>query len=93
MEMIVMSANFERALRVVRTYLAECAADRSDPRRAELNAVIRDCVGFMSVNRLGHEQGSNARLRQEALRHALGYVDEYSYPSAIDDWGVGRPAG
>lgn len=88
-----MSANFERALQVVRSYLAECTADRSDPHRAELNEVIRDCVGCMSVNRLRREQVSNARAPQEVLRHALGYVDERSYPSAIDDWVDGRPAG
>jgi hypothetical protein len=30
---------------------------------------------------------------REALRHALGYVDEHSYTSARDDLADGRPAG
>ena len=77
---------FDRALKIVQTYLAECEVDPGDPRTAELNEVIGNCVGRMSVNRRGHGQGSDARVAQEALRHALGYVDEHSHASAIDDW-------
>ena len=88
----MISASFDRALQMVRMYLAECAADRGDPRTAELNEVIRNCVGCMSVNRRSHEQGGNARVPQEALRHALGYVDKHSYPSARDDLIEGRPS-
>ena len=82
---------FDRALRMVQTYLAECAVDPGDPRTAELNEVIGNCVGWMSANRRGHGQASDARVPQEALRHALGYVD--SYTSASDDLVDGRPAG
>ena len=53
----MISATFDRALQMVQTYLAECAADRGDPRTAELNEVIGNCVGWMSVNRRGHGQG------------------------------------
>jgi len=88
-----MSATFDRALQMVQTYLAECAVDTSDPRTAELNEVIGNCVGWMSVNRRGHEQGRAAPVPPEALRHALGYVDEHSYTSASDDLVDGRLAG
>ena len=83
---------FDRALRMVQTYLAECAADPGDPSTAELNEVIGNCVGWMSVNCRGHGQASDGRGLREALRHALGYVDEHSYRSASDDLVDGRPA-
>jgi hypothetical protein len=75
-----MSARLDHALEMVRTYLAECAdrANWGDPRTAELTEVIRSCVECISVNRRGHAQGSDARVPQEVLRHALGYVDEHS---------------
>ena len=84
---------FDRALQTVQTYLAECAVDPGDPRTAELNEVIGNCVGWMSVNRRGHGQASDARVPQEALRHALGYVEEHSYTIASDDWVDGRASG
>ena len=84
---------FDRALQIVQTYLAECAVDPGDPRTAELSEVIGNCVGWMSVNRRGHGRQNNARVPQEALRHALGYVDEHFYTSASDDLVDGRPAG
>jgi hypothetical protein len=89
----VISATFDRALQMLQTYLAECAVDPGDPRTAELNEVIGNCVGWMSVNRRGHGQASDARVPQEALRHVLGYVDEHSCTSASDDLVDGRPAG
>ena len=94
-ELIVTSLRLDHALQIVRTYLADCAdrEDWGDPRTAELTDVIRGCVECISVNRPGHEQGSDARVPQEALRQALGYVDEYSYTSASDDWVDGRPSG
>ena len=89
----MISARFDHALQMVRTYLAECASeDWGDPRTAELTEVIRSCVECISVNRRGHGQGSDARVPQEALRHALGYVDEHSYTSARDDLVEGRPS-
>ena len=89
----MISATFDRALQMVQTYLAECAVDPGDSRTAELNEVIGNCVGWMSVSRRGHGQSSDARVPQEALRHALGYVDEHSYASASDDLVDARPAG
>ncbi len=89
----MISAMFDRALQMVQTYLAECAVDPGDPHTAELNEVIGNCVGWMSVNRRGHGQASDARVPQEALLHALEYVDEYSYASASDDLVDGRPGG
>ena len=88
-------ARLDYALQMVRTYLAECAErkDWGDPRTAELTEVIRSCAECISVNRRGHEPGSDTRAPQEALRYALGYVDEHSYPGASDDWLEGRPAG
>ena len=74
------SARLARALLMVRTYFADCAdrGDWSDPRTAELTEVIRCCVECIGVNRRGHGQGRNAPVPQEALHHALGYVDERS---------------
>ena len=83
---------FDRALQIVQTYLAECAVDPGDPRTAELNEVIGNCVGWMSVNRRGDGQASDARVPREALRHALGYVDEHSDTSASDGLVDGRAA-
>ena len=73
-------ARLDHALQMMRTYLADCAdrEDWDDPRTAELTEVIRSCVERISVNRRGNEQSSYARVPQEALRHALGYVDEQS---------------
>ena len=88
----MISAMFDRALQMVQTYLAECAVDPGDPRAAELNEVIGNCVGWMSVNRRGHGRQNDALVPQEALRHALGYVDEHSYTGVSDDWVDGRPA-
>jgi hypothetical protein len=92
---IVKLARLDHALQMVRTYLADCAYREvwGDPRMAELNEVIRSCVECISVNRRGHGQGSDARVPQEALRHALGYVDEHSDASASDDLVDGRAAG
>ena len=89
----MISATFDRALQMVRTYLAECAEDTGDPRTAELNEVIGVCVGWMSVNRRDLGRASDARVPQKALRHALGYVDEHSYTSASGDLVDGRPSG
>jgi len=89
----VISGTFDRALQMVQTYLAECAVDPGDPRTAELNEVIGNCVGWMSLNRRGHGQASDARVPQEALRHAIGYIVENSSVSARDDLVDGRPAG
>jgi hypothetical protein len=89
----VILATFDRSLKMLQTYLAECGEDPGDPRTAELNEVIGNCVGWMSVNHRGHGRASDARVQQEALRHALGYVDEHSYTSASDDLVDGRPAG
>lgn len=93
LETIVTSARLDRALQMVQTYLAECAEDRGDPRTAELNEVIGACVGWMSVNRRGHGRASDARVPREALRHALGYVDEHSYTGASNDVVDGGPTG
>lgn len=70
----------DHALKMVRTYLADCAVrkDWGDPPTAELTEIIRSCVECISVDRRGHGQGSDARVSQEALRHALGYVAEHS---------------
>jgi len=78
---MVTPARLDHALQLVGTYLAECAdrEDWGDARTAELTEVIRSCVECISVNRRGHEQGSFARVPQEALHQALGYVDEHSY--------------
>ena len=64
---------------MVRTYLADSAdrEDWGDPRTPELTEIIRSCVECISVNRRDHGQGSGARVPQDALRHALGYVDEH----------------
>ena len=93
LEVIVISTRFNRAMQMVQRYLAESSEDRGDPRMAELKEVIGNCVGWISVNRRGHKQGSDGRAPQEALRYALGYVDEHSYISATDDWVDGRAAG
>ena len=88
-------ARLDHALQMVRTFLAECAdrEDWGDPRTAELTEVISNCVECISVNRCGHDEGSDARVPQEALRHALGYVDEHSDTGASDGGLVdGRPA-
>ena len=50
-------------------------------------------IGCMSVNRRSNGRGGHARVPQEALRHALGYVDEHSYTSASDELVDGRPSG
>ena len=71
------------ALQMVRTYLSD-SADREgwgDPRTPELTEVIRSCVECISVKRRGHGPGSGASVPQEALRQALGYVDEHSDPA------------
>jgi hypothetical protein len=90
---IVTSTRFNRALQMVQRCLAECAEDRGDPRTAELKEVIRSCVECINVNRRDHGRQYDARVPQQALRYALGYVDEQSYISASDDWADGRPAG
>ena len=84
---------FDRALQMVQTHLDECAVDPGDPRTAELNEVIGNCVGWISVNRRGDGWQNDARVPREALRHALGYVDEHSYPGASDGLVAGRTAG
>ena len=82
-----MSARFDYALAMVRTYLADCAdrEDWGDPRTPELTELIRVCVESISVNRRGHGQGGDARAEQEVLRHALGYVDERSTQAQPND--------
>jgi hypothetical protein len=78
----------------MRTYLADCTEREQwgDPRTAELTEIIRSCVEYISANRRGHGQDRDAPAPQEALRYALGYVDEHSYIGASDDWVDGRPA-
>ena len=70
----------DHALKMVRTYLADYAdrEDWGDPRTAELTELIRGCVECISVHRRVHGQGSDGRVEQEALRHAIGYLDERS---------------
>ena len=87
-------ARLAHALQIMRTYLADCKEreDWGDPRTAELTEVIRSCVECINVNRRDHKEGSDTRAPREALRYALGYVDEHSYTSASDDWFDGRPA-
>jgi hypothetical protein len=79
-------SRLDHALQMVRTYLTDSAdrEDWGDPRTPELTEAIRSCVECISVNRRGHGQGRDATVPQEALRHALGYVDEHS--------GIGRTA-
>lgn len=69
----------DHALRMTRTYLVECADNKtwSDRRTAELNEVIRSCVERIAVNRREPAAATEARLPLEALRHAIGYVDEH----------------
>lgn len=81
----MISARFDYALQIVRAYLAECAQDRGDPRAAELTEAIRQCVEGMSENGRGHGQERHPRVPQEALRHALGYVDERSTQVQVID--------
>ena len=73
-------SRLDLALQMVRTYLTDSAdrEDWGDPRTPELTEIIRSCVECISVNRRGHGQGSDARVPEEALRQALGYVDEHS---------------
>jgi hypothetical protein len=92
-QVVVRSGRFDRALQMVQAYLAECAVVSGDPHTAELNEVIGNCIGWMSDNHRDHGQASDARVPQEALRYALGYVDEHSYTSASDDWVDGRRSG
>ena len=71
---------FNHALNLVRTYLVDYAdrEDWGDPRAAELTQLIRGCVECISVNRRVHGQGGGEHKEQEALRHAIGYLDERS---------------
>ena len=59
-------------MRMVRTYLVECAENKTwnDRRTAELNETIRGCVERIAIDR------REARQPADALRHAIGYVDE-----------------
>ena len=79
-------ARLDHALKMVRTYLADCAdrEDWGDPRAAELTELIRGCVESISVNRRVHGQGSDGRVEQEALRHAIGYLDERSTQAQVN---------
>jgi hypothetical protein len=62
----------DHAMRMVRTYLVECTENKAwnDRRTAELNEAIRSCVERIAVDR------REARQPVDALRHAIGYVDE-----------------
>lgn len=62
----------EHAMRMVRAYLVECAEGEAwnDRRTVELNDTIRDCVERIAIDR------REARQPADALRHAIGYVDE-----------------
>jgi len=95
LETIVTSARLDHALQIMRTYLSDCTEreDWGDPRTAELTEVIRSCVEYISANRRGDEKGSDAPVPQEALRYALGYVDEHSYTGASNDVVDGGPTG
>lgn len=64
------------ALHALRRYLLD-AADRlawDHQHTAELNEVIRSCVAGLGTNH--RESQVAARLPLEAIRHAMGYVDE-----------------
>lgn len=64
------------ALHALRRYLID-AADRiawDHQHTAELNEVIRSCVASLNANH--REPQVAGRLPLEAIRHAMGYVDE-----------------
>jgi len=64
------------ALHALRRYFID-AADRKawdDQRSAELNEVIRSCVESLATHH--RESQAAARLPLEAIRHAMGYVEE-----------------
>ena len=64
------------AVHALRKYLID-AADREawdQQHMAELNVVIQSCVESLATNR--RESQAAARLPLEAIRHAMGYVDE-----------------
>ena len=83
----MISATFDRALQMVQTYLAECGEDPGDPRTAEHNEVIGNCVGWMSVNHRGHGRASDARVPQEAfwsdcVSCTLAIPGSFSWPNS-----------
>jgi hypothetical protein len=64
------------ALHALRRYFID-AADRKawdHEHTAELNEVIRSCVESLATDH--RESPAAARLPLEAIRHAMGYVDE-----------------
>ena len=72
------------ALHALRRYLID-AADREawdQQHMAELNDVIRSCVESLATNR--RESQAATRLPLEAIRHAMGYVDEHLDAVALD---------
>ena len=86
-----MLSRLVHALRVVRTYLAECK-DREewgDPLTGELTEVIHSCIGCIGVKRRGAEQDGEL-VEEEALRHAIGYLDERSTHAHQNDMASGR---
>ena len=64
------------ALHALRRYLIDAADRRAwdQQHTAELNEVIRNCVASLGTHR--RESQAAARLPLEAIRHAMGYVDE-----------------
>ena len=69
---IITPSTIEHAMRMVRTYLVECAENNAwhDRPMAELNETIRNCVERIAIDR------REARQPADALRHAIGYLDE-----------------
>ena len=69
-------AGVARALDALRRYFID-TADRTawdHQHTVELNEVIRSCVESLAAHR--RESQAAARLPLEAIRHAMGYVDE-----------------
>ena len=67
----------DHALHAVRTYLVECTEHKGwdDQQTAELGKIIRSCVEGVGTSYRGPQAGAQPPL--EALRHAIGYVDEH----------------
>jgi hypothetical protein len=73
-----------RALDALRRYFVD-AADRTTwdhQHTVELNEVIRSCVESLAAQR--RESRAAARLPLEAIRHAMGYVDEQLDTVSLD---------
>jgi len=69
------SRAWDRALSAVREYVADSVHRRGwdDERTAELSATIRSCVEGIAASR---ESQPGTRPPLDAMRHALGYLDE-----------------